>query len=142
MSKVAALGQVHTHHGVAGIDQRQEDCGVGLGACMGLDVGVVAIEQRLDPFDGQALGHVHILAAAVVALARIALGILVGEHRVLDGHHQRAGIVLGGDQLDMVLLATFFAQDGFGQIGVEVGEDQGCVMHEGVVLWSGVFGLV
>src|SRR5690606_37832166 len=41
VGEVAALRQVHAHHGVAGADQREEDGGVGLCARMRLYVGVV-----------------------------------------------------------------------------------------------------
>ncbi|MNP04139.1 hypothetical protein D3C76_960450 [compost metagenome] len=75
---------------------------------MRLDVGVIAIEQRLDPLDGQAFRHIDVFATAVVALARVTFGVLVGEYRVLDSHHQRAGVVLGSDQLDVVFLAALF----------------------------------
>ena len=71
MGQVAALRQIHAHDGVAGPRQRQEHGRVGLGAGMRLDVGVIAVEQRLDPLQRQAFGHVHVLATAVVAAARI-----------------------------------------------------------------------
>ena len=68
--------------------QRQEHRRVGLGSGVGLNVGVVAVEQLLDPLDGQTFGHVYILASAVVALARVAFSILVCKHRILDRLHR------------------------------------------------------
>ena len=62
--------------------------------------------------DGQLLDHVHIFAAAIPALFRIALGVFVGEHRALRFHHGRAGEVFAGDQLDVFLLALAFVGDG------------------------------
>ncbi|MNR44209.1 hypothetical protein D3C85_1629200 [compost metagenome] len=59
----------------------------------------------LGAVDGQLLGDIDVLAAAVVALAGIALGVLVGQLAALRLHHARAGVVLGGDQLDVVFLA-------------------------------------
>jgi hypothetical protein len=47
-----------------------------------------AAEQLLGALDGQRLGDVDELAAAVVAAARIALGILVGQHRALRLQHR------------------------------------------------------
>ena len=67
-----------------------------------LDVGVLGAEQRLDAVDRQLLDLVHDLAAAVVALARVALGVLVVERRAHRLEHARPGEVLGGDQLDRV----------------------------------------
>jgi hypothetical protein len=44
-------------------------------------------EQLAGTLDGEVLGNVHVLAAAVIAPARIALGVLVGHHRALRLHH-------------------------------------------------------
>ena len=57
-----------------------------------------------DALDGQALDDVDELAAAVVAAAGIALGVLVGQHRALGGQDGGAGVVLRGDHLQAVLL--------------------------------------
>jgi hypothetical protein len=70
-----------------------------------LHIGVIGAKQLLGALDGQLLGLVDILAAAVVALVRVAFGVLVGQHRPLHRQHARAGVVLGGDQLDMLFLA-------------------------------------
>ena len=65
-----------------------------------LDVGVVGAEELLHAVAGQVLGHVHPLAAAVVALARQALGVLVREHGAGRLEHGVADEVLGRDQLE------------------------------------------
>src|SRR5207245_2030221 len=57
------------------------------------------------------LGDVDKLAPAVVALLRISLGVLVGKLRSLCSHDGRARVILGGDQLDMRLLAFVLAAD-------------------------------
>ena len=74
-------------NGVARLGQREEDGLVRLRAGMGLDVGEGAIEQALGAIDGQLLDDVDILAAAVIALARIAFGIFVGEQRARGFEH-------------------------------------------------------
>ena len=61
--------------------------------------------------DGQALGHVDVLAATVVAPRGIALRVLVGEHRALGFQHRAGDDVLGGDQLDPMLLAMQLVLD-------------------------------
>jgi hypothetical protein len=71
-----------------------------------LDIGEAAAEQRLGALDRQLLGDVDELAAAVVAAAGIALGIFVGQDRALRLQHGAGDDVLGGDQLDLVALAT------------------------------------
>ncbi len=50
---------------------------------MSLHVGVLRAEELLCAVDRQLLDFIGVLATAVVALARIALGVLVGE----DGAH-------------------------------------------------------
>ena len=71
-------GERQAHDRVAGLEQRVVDGGVGLRAGVRLDVGVLAAEQRLRALDRERLDHVDVLAAAVVALAGVALGVLVG----------------------------------------------------------------
>ena len=73
-----------------------------------LHVGELAVEQPLGALDGEFLGDVDELAAAVIAPARIALGVFVGHHRALRLEHGAGDDVLGGDQLDLVALAAEF----------------------------------
>jgi hypothetical protein len=68
--------------------------------------------------DGQALDHVHVLAAAVPAFAGIAFGIFVGQDRALGFHHGGADKVFAGDQLDVFLLALPFQENGVGDFGI------------------------
>ena len=118
MGQVPAGREVEAHEGVARLQQREEHRLVGLGAGMRLHVGEAAAEQLLRALDGQGLGHVHELAAAVVAAAGIALGVLVGQHRALRFQHGAGDDVLRGDQLDAVLLAAELAADRGGELRV------------------------
>ncbi|MDT4842831.1 hypothetical protein FQZ97_767460 [compost metagenome] len=131
VGQVAAVGQAHAEDGVAGVQQGQVDGAVGLGAGVRLDVGVVGAEQLLGAVDGQLLDLVDELATTVVALARIAFGVLVGQHRALGFHHRRAGVVLGGDQLDVLFLALGFLLHGGEQVGIVAGEGQITAEHGG-----------
>jgi hypothetical protein len=105
VGQVAAFGQAHAHDGVAGLQEGQQHGFVGRGAAMRLHIGGVGAEELLHAVDRQLLGDVDVLAAAVVALARVALGVLVGELRALGGHDGRGSVVLARDQLDVVFLA-------------------------------------
>ena len=60
-----------------------------------------APKSDLGAVDRQLLDPVDDLAAAVVALARVALGVLVRRHRADGLEDGRPGEVLGGDQLDL-----------------------------------------
>ena len=79
VGQVAAFGQAHAHDRVARLQQGEEHRLVGLRARVGLHVGVLGAEQLLHAVDRQLLDDVDVLAAAVVALAGVALGVLVGE---------------------------------------------------------------
>ena len=125
MRQVAAGREVEAHEGVARLQQRQEDRLVGLGAAMRLDIGEAAAEQLRRPLDRQRLGHVDILAAAIVAAAGIALGVLVGQDRALGLEHRAGDDVLRGDQLDPVLLPAELLADRGGQFRVGLGEGGG-----------------
>ena len=81
VGEVAAVVERHAHDRVAGLEHRHVGGVVGLGAGVRLDVGVLGAEQLLGAVDRELLGDVDLLAAAVVAAAGVALGVLVGEHR-------------------------------------------------------------
>ena len=120
-----ARGEVEAHESVAGLKQRQKHRLVHLAAGVRLHVGEVRAEQLLGALDRERLGDVHELAAAVVALARIALGVFVGHHRALRLEHGARHDVLRGDQLDLVLLATELLRDRVGDLRIRFGERRG-----------------
>ncbi len=120
--EVAAVGQREAHDRVARLQQRVVDGRVGLRAGVRLDVGVLGAEQRLGAVDRELLGDVHPLAAAVVAAAGVALGVLVGEDRALAFEHRARHEVLRGDHLERALLALELAAQGLGDLGIDLGE--------------------
>ena len=120
--QVTARIEVEAHEGVARLQQRQEHRLVHLAAGVRLDVGEIDAEQLLGALDGELFGDIDELAAAVVALARIALGVFVGHDRALRLEHGAGDDVLGGDQLDLVLLATEFLVDRVGDLRIGVGK--------------------
>ena len=81
------MREAEAHDPVARLQQRVVDGRVGLRARVRLDVRVLGAEQRLRAVDRELLDHVDELAAAVVALARIALGVLVGQDPALTLQH-------------------------------------------------------
>jgi hypothetical protein len=70
--------------------------------------------------DRQLFGDVDVFAAAVVALARIALGVLVGQHRALAFEHRDRHEVLRGDHLERALLALEFQCQHLGDLGIDL----------------------
>jgi hypothetical protein len=122
VGEVAAVGEVEAEDGVAGTDEGVHDRGVGLGAGVRLDVRVRGSEECLDAVDGDAFDLVDVFAAAVVAAARVALGVLVREHRPLSFHDGRGGVVLRGDHLQALALPGQFGVDESGDLRIEFGD--------------------
>ena len=138
--EVAAVSEVHAEQRVSRLKQGDEHAHVGLRAGVRLDVGVLGAEQRLGARDGERFGDVHELAAAVVALARVALGVLVREDRSGGFEYRRADEVLGCDQLEPRGLPRALVRDRLGNIGVclreRAPEERGGVRgHRRIVLW-------
>ena len=117
--EVAAVREVHAEHRVARLEHGDVDGHVGLRAGVRLDVDVLGAEQLLRAIDRERLGDVDELAAAVVALARIAFGVLVRHHRAGRLEHGEADEVLGRDQLEAFFLASDFVADGGGDFGID-----------------------
>ena len=97
--------------GVARIEEAEVDGHVGVGAGVGLDVGVLGAEEGLGPLARQRLDLVDDGVAAVEALAGVALGVLVGEDRAGRAQDRRRGEVLAGDELEGGLLPLELAVD-------------------------------
>ena len=119
-----------------GIEQRQERGHVGVGPGVRLHVRVLGAEQLAEPVAGEHLRLVDHEVAAVVALRRVALGVLVGEHRALGGQHRGRGEVLRRDQLDGGVLALRLAPDDVGDLGIGGGERLGWCGHVGISPFS------
>ena len=111
VGEMPAGGEVQAEERVARIHQRQEHRGIGRRAGMRLHIGELAAEQFGDAIDRKLLGDIDELAAAVIALARIAFGIFVGQHRALRLEHGAADDVFRRDQFDLVALAAELVAD-------------------------------
>ena len=121
VGEMTAMGQVHAHDPVARLEDAEVGGHVGLGAAVRLDVDVLrARVQGQRPVLGESLGDVDVLAAAVVALAGQALGVLVGQPRALGFHDRGGDVVLAGDQLDVVVLAATLALHRVPQVRVHL----------------------
>jgi hypothetical protein len=122
VAEVAAVGEGEAHDAVARLQERVVDGVVGLRAGVGLDVRVVRAEERLRPVDRELLDDVDVLAAAVVAAAGVALGVLVRQHGALGLEDRARHEVLRGDHLQRVLLALELVRDGGGDLGIDLRE--------------------
>ena len=94
VAEVTTVVEVQAHKGVARIQASQEDGCIGLSTRVRLHVGILCVEELADAVDGKLLHLVHNLTAAIIALARIALGIFVGQARAHGCHNLVTYIVL------------------------------------------------
>src|SRR5690606_38611734 len=117
--------------------QRREKHGdVGRRARVRLHVGVLGREHLPGPLPGEVLDRVHVLAAAVVALAGVALGVLVRQDAAGRLAHGARNVVLRRDQLERLLLATLFGGDDLGDAGIGLGQRSGEKVVHGVPVSS------
>ena len=112
------MGQIHAQHRIAGVEHGKIDGGIGLRAAVGLHVGVLGSKEQLGAVTGQVLRHVHVLAAAVIALGGIALRVFVGQGRAHGLHHGGRNKVFRCDQLDVLALTLHLVRDGLEKFGV------------------------
>ena len=118
--QVAAVRELEAEDAVALPDERVHRGRVGLGAGVRLDVRVGRAVQRLGPLAGEVLGDVDVLAAAVVPLARVALGVLVRQHAPLGGQDGARGEVLARDHLERAALTGDLLREHGGELRVDV----------------------
>ena len=124
--QVAAVREIKAEDGVSGVDGGVHGRGVRSRTRMRLHIGVRRVEQRLEPVDRDVLDDVDELAAAVVALARVTLGVLVGEYAALRLQRRDRSEVLRRDHLQRALLAI--------QLGVDSGRDFGVELAERLIV--------
>ena len=123
--------ELHREDRVAGLERGEVHAHVRLRAGVGLHVRVLGAEERLRALDRDRLDLVDDLAAAVVALARIALGVLVRRHRPDRLEDARPGEVLGRDQLDLTALPLELGGEQLRDLGIDLCEAGGAEVLEG-----------
>src|SRR5215216_1521847 len=94
---------------------------------------MVAAEEGQGAVDRSLLDLVDDLAAAVVALARIPLGVLVRRHRADGLEDRRPGEVLGGDELDLPALPLELPPEQLRDLGVDLGKHRAAQMLKSLV---------
>ena len=113
MGQVAAVGQGQAQDLIAWLDHGRQRSGISLRTGVWLHVGVLSTEQVFDPLNSQRLSYVNVLAATVVAAARVAFSILIGQHGALSFQDGTGCKVFAGNHFQRVALAAkLVLQDG------------------------------
>src|SRR5688572_1145205 len=128
---MSARVELHREDRVARLERGEVHPHVRLRARMRLDVRVLGGEERLGAVDRDRLDLVDDLAAAVVALARVSLGVLVRRHRPDRFEHARPGEVLRGDQLDLTALTLELRGEQLRDLRIDLCEAGGAEVLEG-----------
>ena len=108
---MTTVGQIHPEKRVAWLKKRGHRGEVRRRAGVGLDIGVVGAEELLGAIDRELLDFVDDLAAAIVALARKSLGVLVGQRRSHRFEDRGRNEVLARDQLEATVLPLDLTTD-------------------------------
>ena len=123
VGQVAAVGQAHAKDPVTVVEHRKVRGHVRLRARVRLDVDVLGTREQGDrALLRERLDDVDELAAPVVALPGLTLGVLVREPGALGLEHRRGDVVLARDQLDLPGLPVTLADHRRPDLGIDAGK--------------------
>ena len=94
------------------LDRREKNRHVRLGTAVRLNIGVLRTEKLFRSVDRRLLGDIRKLAAAVITLARIALGILVRKNSAHRLEHRLRDKILRSNKLKPIDLPPNFRING------------------------------
>jgi hypothetical protein len=78
---------------------------------MRLDIRMFGAEKSFRALDRKLFHNVYKFTTSVPALARVTLGILIGQDRPLGFEYGRGHKIFGSDQFDILILPIDFAPD-------------------------------
>jgi hypothetical protein len=129
MRQMPAVRERHAEDRIAGLQHGEVHGLVRLRARMRLHVRVFRLEQLLHAIERERLGNVDEFAAAVIALAGIAFGVLVRQLRALCFHHRVADVILRRDQLDVIFLPEILCGNRLPEMRIAAGDGIGTGEH-------------
>lgn len=112
VGQMSAIGQIHAHDCIAGLQQAIIHSKVCLGTGMRLYIDMIRAEQFLCTVDSQLFHLIHIFAAAIVPFSRIPFRIFVGQHTSLCFHDRIADNIFRCDHFQFVSLTIQFFLNG------------------------------
>ena len=128
MGQVPPVRQIHPQHGIAGLDHAGVRRLVGLRPGVRLHVGVFGVKQFLGALAGQVLEFIGKLAAGIVALAGITLGVLIGKYAAGGFENGFRSKILARDQFEMRVLPLGFLADQPENFRIHLGQGTGAAL--------------
>ena len=122
MGQMTTVGQLEPHHRVPRLKQRVIHRRVRLRPRMRLHIRALSPEQLDRALDRQPLGHIDVLAPAVVTLTRIPLRVLIRQHRPLTLQHRRRNEILRRDHLQRPLLTLELQRQHLRDLRIDLGQ--------------------
>lgn len=116
--KMPSAGKVEPHDPVAGFKQGKQGGDIGVGAGVGLNIGIGRTEQLAGAVDGELLDQIDCFATTIIAARRTTFRVFVGQDGPLGGAHITTDDVFGRDHLDMILLTLFLLKQGLLQLRI------------------------
>ena len=116
--KMTAVREIQAENSIAGLQDGSIGFHVRLRSGVRLHVGVLGAEQLLGAVASEVLDDVGELAATVVALAGISLGVFIREDGARGFEHGFADEVLRGNQFEAFVLAASFVVDRSGDLRI------------------------
>ena len=111
MRQMPPVRQRKTHDHITRLAETQIDRLVGRRTRIGLNVDVLGTKNLLGAFDAKGLDLVDLLLALVITLTHITFGIFICQDRTGGSENRPAGIVLGRNQANLLMLAPILSAD-------------------------------
>ena len=94
------MTEVETHEGVAGFETSHKHSHIRLRTTVRLHVDILRVIELLQTLTGYILRDIDYLAAAVIAVTRVTLCVLVRQHATHRFHHLVTHEILARNQLN------------------------------------------
>ena len=115
---MSAVRQAHGEDRLTRLHECAVGGEVGTRATVRLKVGVIGTEELLGALDPDEFRFVDLRAAAVIALARVPLGVLVAQCGTQGSKHGRRGEILTRNQLQAISGSVQLRQQDPGDVGI------------------------
>jgi hypothetical protein len=95
-----------------------------------LHIGVFAVEELVDPFDGERFDLADVFAVPIITVSGIAFGVFIGQNPAHGVNNGWRSAIFGGDEFGVLPLALEFTVDNGSNGGINYAE-MGMIMCHG-----------